>query len=161
MDGDAPSRERTQTTSVGFGQWELVASGLLVSLIIVGPTFLSEETWHGAPLIDRGGVLWLVPAVVMAIGFFVGGAIAGYQRARVQGALFRGLLVAGLTIALAFAGDMARRFALGEGVQPRVLEYWAGAAVAALLVGGLGAVNGRWLARKVRARRPSPPSDAR
>jgi hypothetical protein len=96
----------------------------------------------------------------MAIGFFVGGAIAGYQRARVQGALCRGLLVAGLTITLAFAGDMTRRFSLGEGVQLRVLEYWVGAVVAALLVGGLGAVNGRWLACKIRARRPAPPSVA-
>jgi hypothetical protein len=161
MDGDIPSTEPTRRSPASFRQWELVALGLLVSLLIVGPTFLSEETWHGGPLIDRGGVLWLVPAVVMAFGFFVGGAIAGYQRTGVQGALARGLLVAGLTISLAFAGDMARRHALGEGVQLRVLEYWVGAVGAALLVGGLGAVNGRWLARKVWARRPHPPSVAR
>jgi hypothetical protein len=161
MDGDTTPTEQTRRSPASFRQWELVALGLLVSLIIVGPTFLSEETWHGGPLIDRGGVEWLVPAIVMAIGFFVGGAIAGYQRTRVQGALLRGLLVAGLTIALAFAGDMARRFALGEGVQVRVLEYWVGAVAAALLVGGLGAVNGHWLAVKVWARRPHPPSVAR
>jgi hypothetical protein len=143
MQGDRATPDQAKTASARFGQWGPVALGLLVSLIVVGPTFLSEETWHGAPLIDRGGVLWLVPAIVMAIGFFVGGAIAGYQRTRLQGALLKGLLVAGLTISLAFAGDMARRFALGEGVELRVLEYWVGAVVAALLVGGLGAVNGR------------------
>jgi hypothetical protein len=57
----------------------------------------------------------------MAIGLFVGGAIAGYQRTRVQAALVRAASVAGLTIALAFAGDMARRFALEEGAQTSLI----------------------------------------
>jgi hypothetical protein len=63
MQGDAAMREQTQTARIGFRPWELLTCGLLVSLLIVGPTFLSEETWHGAPLIDRGGISWLVPAL--------------------------------------------------------------------------------------------------
>ena len=135
------------------GQWESLAFGLLVSLMIVGPTFLSEETWHGAPLIDRGGALWLVPAIVMALGFFAGGAIAGYHRTRVQSALLRGLLVGALTISLAFAGDLVRRHGLGEGLQHRVLEYWVGAIAAAPLVSALGGFSGRLLAVRAWARR--------
>lgn len=59
--------------------------GVLVSLAIVGPTFWLEETWHGAPLIDRGGLLWLFPGIVMAIGFFLGGAAAGVPSRRASG----------------------------------------------------------------------------
>jgi hypothetical protein len=134
------------------GRWESLVIGLIVSLLIVGPTFLSEETWHGAPLIDRGGVLWLVPSIVMALGFFVGGAIAGYQRTGVKAALSKGILVGGVTIVLAFVGDLARRYALGEGLQHRVLAYWVGAVIAAVLVSGLGGVSGRWLAMNVSVR---------
>jgi hypothetical protein len=145
--------ERALDTSAGrglqIGGWESSVIGLFVSLVIVGPTFLLEETWHGAPLIDRGGVLWVAPAVVMAFGFFVGGAIAGYQRARVQGALSSALLVSFLTIVLAFLGDLARRRALGEGLQHAVAEYWVGAVFAAVFVGALGGVGGRWLGMKM------------
>jgi hypothetical protein len=148
---DAMHGEREWGEELGSGlrhvrEWATAIFGLFVSLVIVGPTFLSEETWHGAPLIDRGGALWLVPAVVMAIGFFAGGVIAGYQRQRLAGALLKGVLVGALTIGLAFAGDLARRYALGEGLQTRVLEYWVAAVVAALVVGGLGGVSGRSLA---------------
>jgi hypothetical protein len=153
MSGEEGATDQARMSPMRFGSGEALVLGVLVSLAIVGPTFLTEETWHGAPLIDRGGVLWLVPAAVMAIGFWAGGIIAGYRRIRLLGALLRGFVVAALTIALAFAGDMARRASLGQGLQPRVLEYWVGAVVASLLVGGLGGVNGRRLAWREWARR--------
>jgi MFS family permease len=146
MEGNGESGQDTGGGLLRVGRWESLAFGLFVSLVIVGPTFLSEETWHGAPLIDRGGVLWIVPAVVMALGFFAGGMIAGYRRQRLEGALLQGVLVGAMTIGLAFAGDLARRDMLHEGLQPRVLEYWVAAVVAALVVGGLGGVSGRYLA---------------
>jgi hypothetical protein len=153
MEGERESGHAAGRGLLEGGRWESLAFGLFVSLVIVGPTFLSEETWHGAPLIDRGGALWLVPAVVMALGFFAGGAIAGYHRARVQGALVRGLLVGAITISLAFAGDLARRYALGEGLQHRVVEYWVGAIAAAILVGAFGGISGRRLSINIRTRR--------
>jgi hypothetical protein len=134
--------------------------GPLVSLVIVGPTFFAEEFWHGAPLIDRGGANWLVPAVVMAFGFLVGGVIAGYRRPRVSLALIAGLLAAGLTIAVVFGGDLIRRHALGEDMQLRVMEYWVGAVGCSLLVGGLGGVSGYWLAGRSWAQRPVRPRDS-
>lgn len=152
MHGESDSGEEARR-ALQIREWGACIFGLLVSLVVVGPTFLSEETWHGAPLIDRGGALWVIPAVVMAIGFYAGGMIAGYSQTRIRGALLRALLVAALTISLAFAGDLARRFALGEGVQLRILEYWVGAVFAAVLVGGLGGVSGSYLARKAWTRR--------
>jgi hypothetical protein len=139
------SAEVARRETPQFWHWQSLSLGLFVALAIVGPTFLVEQTWHGAPLIDRGGLLWLIPSFVMAIGFFVGGMIAGHRRKGLKGALVHGLLVAALTIALAFAGDLARRYALGEGLPVAVLEYWIAAVAVSLVVGGLGGVNGRHL----------------
>ena len=141
VEQNGASAEVRQTSQ--YWHWQSLGLGLFVALAIVGPTFLVEQTWHGAPLIDRGGLLWLIPGLVMAIGFYVGGMIAGHRRNGLKGALVHGLLVAGLTIALAFVGDLARRYALGEGLPVRVLESWIAAVAASLLVGGLGGVNGR------------------
>jgi hypothetical protein len=129
--------------------WPSFVLGLLVSLAIVGPTFLSEETWHGAPLIDRGGLLWIVPSVIMAIGLFIGGTIAGYRRQGLNVALLQGLLIGAVTIGLAFAGDMGRRHLLGQGLQFAVVEYWIGAVAAGVVVGGLGGVTGRYGAHRL------------
>jgi hypothetical protein len=41
------------------------------------------------PLIDRGGLLWFVPCIIMAMGLFVGGTIAGYRRQGLNVALHR------------------------------------------------------------------------
>jgi hypothetical protein len=128
-----------------IGWWESLVIGLFVSLVIVGPTFLTEETWHGAPLIDRGGALWVIPAAIMAVGFFLGGAIAGYQKLRARHALVSGLAVSFVTIVLAFLGDLVRRHSIGEGLQHAVAEYWVGALFVSVFVGSLGGLSGRWL----------------
>lgn len=153
MEHEGTQAEPARREPAQFRSLQSLTLGLFVSLAIVGPTFLSEETWHGAPLIDRGGVLWLIPSAVMAFGFFIGGTIAGYRRQGYQRALLQGLFVAGLTIVLAFIGDLGRRHLLGEGLQARVLEYWIAAMVVSLVVGGLGAVAGRNRAIKVWERR--------
>jgi hypothetical protein len=133
-------------------RWSVVY-GVLVSLVIVTPTFFTEEFWHGAPLIDRGGTSWLVPAAVMAVGFFLGGLIAGYRRPRLRQALAAGLVTGGITIVLIFAADLVRRAALGQDMLLRVMEYWVGAMGSSLLVGGLGGVSGYWLAGQIWAQR--------
>jgi hypothetical protein len=139
----------------GTAPWWSFGLGLLVSLAVVGPTFLSEETWHGAPLIDRDGLLWIVPSAIMAIGLFTGGIIAGYRRQRLNVALLQGLLIGALTIGLAFAGDLARRHHLGQQhLQFAVVEYWIGAVAVGVLVAGLGAVTGRFGAHRFGRRRP-------
>jgi hypothetical protein len=65
----------------------------------------------------------------------------------------QGFMVAALTVALAFAGDLARRNALGEGLPRTVLEYWIAAVAVALVVGGLGGVSGRHPALRAWKRR--------
>jgi hypothetical protein len=126
-----------------FKHWQSLSDGFLLSIVIVGPTFLFAELWRGKPLIDRGPSLWLLPAFIMALGFFVGGIIAGRHRRTPKGAMNQGFLVAALVIALIFLADMIRRLVLQQSISWGVIGYWAGATAAALLVGGLGGLIGR------------------
>jgi hypothetical protein len=129
----------------------LTGLGALVSLAIVGPTFWWEETWHGAPLIDRGGLWWLLPSVVMASGFFLGGTLAGYPRRRVRKALWQGVVASTATIVVIFAADLYRRHSHGESLPVLVGVYWIAALGVAGGVSGLGALYGR--ARAIALRR--------
>ena len=126
-----------------FKHWQSLSDGFLVCLIIVGPTSLFSELWRGQPVIDRGPSLWLFPAFLMAVGFFVGGIIAGRHRRTPKGAMNQGFLVAALVIALIFLADMIRRLVLQQNLSLGVLGYWVGALAAALLVGGIGGLVGR------------------
>jgi hypothetical protein len=131
---------------------QLTGFGILVSMAIVGPTFWREETWHRVPLIDQGGFLWLIPSILMGIGFFLGGAIAGFRRRRAKDAFWQGLAASTATIGVIFAADLCRRHSAGESLPVLVVAYWIGALFAAGLVGGLGAVSGRASAVKWRRR---------
>jgi hypothetical protein len=147
---------RTEDFGQSVASWarrrRLTGLGFLVSLAIVGPTFWQEETWHGAPLIDRGGVLWLLPSFLMAFGFYLGGAIAGYRRRWAKVALSQGVAASTATIGVIFAADLYRRHSLGESLPALVGEYWIGALFVASLVSGLGAISGRASAVKWRHR---------
>jgi hypothetical protein len=124
----------------------------MLSLIIVGPTFLFEELWRGRPMIDQGGVWWLVPASIMSIGFFVGGRMAGKNRRHRKGAIQQGLATAGMTMVLIFIADVIRRKELSMPFSTGVLKLWFVAGLAALLVGGLGGLYGRRANIKARQR---------
>jgi hypothetical protein len=126
-----------------YRHWQSLSDGFLVSLVVVGPTFLLEEMWGGKPLIDRAGLVWVIPAAIMAMGFFAGGRIAGRHRQTVKGALNQGILVAALTLPLIFVADMIRRTVLNQIIPLNVLELWAGALVCSILVSGLGGISGR------------------
>jgi hypothetical protein len=120
-----------------------LSDGFLACLVIVGPTFLLEELWNGAPLIDRGNLDWVLPATVMAIGFFAGGTIAGRHHHTDLEAFNQGVVVASLTIALIFITDVIRRLVIGQGFISLILLYWVGALVTASLVAGIGGLSGR------------------
>src|SRR5580658_2726539 len=90
-----------------------IGLALLVGFVITCPTFLLEEFWHGRPLIDQGGIWWVLPAIVMALGFFIGGAIVGRRCRRPASAYAQGALVAAVTVWLIFMADLIRRHELG------------------------------------------------
>jgi hypothetical protein len=148
-----PELAREKQTQPGFRHWQSLSDGFLVSLVVVGPTFLFEELWRGRPMIDQGGALWLIPALIMGIGFFAGGRVAGRNRRTHGGAFSLGVVVALMTLALIFLADMIRRAVLTQGLTWEVVEIWAACSFGALVVGGLGGINGRRGARLSKRRR--------
>jgi hypothetical protein len=140
----------TPDTGPKFRHWRSLSDGLMVTLIVVGPSFLFEELWRGRPLIDQNGYLWLVPGAIMAIGFYIGGLIAGRHRRSASGAFNQGLLVSGLTLALIFLADMIRRVVLSQDLTIEIFGLWLAAAAGGLLVGGLGGLSGRRRRRQMR-----------
>src|SRR5581483_912916 len=117
------------------------------------PSFLFEELWRGQPMIDQGGAWWLVPALIMTAGFFVGGRVAGRIRSTRVGAFNQGLLVASMTMGLIFVADLIRRTIVGKEVlKLDVFLIWIACLFGALVVGGFGGVNGRRGAIKARKR---------
>ena len=128
----------------GFRHWQSLSDGFLVCLLVVAPSFLFEELWRGQPMIDQGGAWWLLPAIIMAVGFFVGGRVAGRNRSTRTGAFRQGLLVAALTLVMIFLADLIRRGIVGkEIVKAEVIAIWLACAFGALVVGGVGGVSGR------------------
>jgi hypothetical protein len=117
-------------------------SAYLVGLAISCPTFLVEEYWHGKPLIDQGGIWWTIPAVVMTVGFFAGGAIAGRAARRREGALLLGLAVSAATVLSLFIADLFRRHLLGQVLTPGVEKLWLASAAGAIVVGAVGGLAG-------------------
>jgi hypothetical protein len=138
--------------STGYRHWQSLSDGFLLGLVIVGPTFLAEELWRGRPLIDQAGAWWLLPACIMAIGFFSGGRVAGRKRRARKGAFTQGLMTSGLTLVLIFVADVIRRMVLSDGLPRSVLLVWLEWALAALLAGGLGGLSGRRGTLKARTR---------
>jgi hypothetical protein len=135
--------EHRVSAPTGFRHWQSLSDGFLVSLVVVGPSFLFEELWRGRPMIDQPGALWLLPAALMALGFFYGGRVAGRNRRARSGAFTQGLLVAGLILVLIFIADLIRRLVLSQSLSIGILLIWLTCAAGALLVGGLGGVQGR------------------
>jgi hypothetical protein len=119
-----------------------VALGLLVGFFIACPTFLIEEFWHGKPLIDQRGMGWIIPAVIMVIGFLLGGAIVGHQSRGVFSAFVHGALMGAATLLFIFIVDLIRRDVLNQRWNFGVEKLWITSAVGAILVGGLGGIIG-------------------
>jgi hypothetical protein len=138
-----PTTETRTPPGGRYQHWQSLGDGFLLSLIVVGPAFLFEELWRGRPMIDQPGAWWVVPAAIMAGGFFAGGRLAGRARRSVGGAFIQGLLVAGLTLVMIFVADMIRRVVLVQHLNWGVMALWLGSAMAGLLLGGLGGLSGR------------------
>lgn len=136
-------------------------TGLLLTLGVSVPTLAVAEDWHGRPLIDQGGLGWLVPAVVVALAFVGGGALAGRQGSGPWRSLAEGLWVGVPAVVVLLAADAVRRLIFNPTLPDGVLAYWAEAAAAALFFSVLGAVAaGRWRGHRRCAQRGGGPHGA-
>lgn len=140
---------RTGAPRLGAG------TGLVLTLVVAVPTLAFAEDWHGRPLIDQGGFGWLVPAVIVALAFAAGGAVAGRHGLSFVGALGEGLWV-GVPGVLALLGaDAVRRLVMNPTLPNGVIAYWLEGAAAAIFFTLAGAVAGRLVAGRRRAASPA------
>jgi len=121
---------------------EVLLSTCLVLLVSV-PVLIVEESWHGHPMIDDPNYLWLIPALLVALAFWLGGALVGFRSPR-RG-LLRAVVAACLALAALMLADLFRRcFVVHQGLpQPAVLRLWLLGVAAALTVSVIGWVFGR------------------
>jgi len=133
--------------------WRSLSDAILFTLIVVGPTMLWEEMWRGQPMIDQSGDLWVAPAVIAGLAYFIGGSIAGRHRRRPRGAVIQGIALAVPTSIVLIIADVGRRIVLSKGLSLTVVGLWLGAIVATIVIATLGALFGRWAYLRSRRRR--------
>ncbi|MHB1584400.1 MAG: hypothetical protein ACYCU7_03745 [Acidimicrobiales bacterium] len=130
-------------------------AGLVLTLVVAVPTLAFAEDWHGKPLIDQGGLTWLVPAVIVALAFAVGGAVAGRHGVSPGRALVEGLWVGVPGVLALLAADAVRRLVVNPTLPNGVIAYWLEGAAAAIFFALAGAVAGRLLAGHRRSASPA------
>src|SRR5579862_9245097 len=115
-----------------------MVQGLVVTLVVTVPTLVLEEDWHGRPMIDQPGHLWVVPTLVVAAGFALGGAVCAWRSAELWLALWRGVVLGTIVAGALLAGDIARRAAGHESLSAGVLRLWVEAALLSIVIASLG-----------------------
>jgi peptidoglycan/LPS O-acetylase OafA/YrhL len=143
-DGPAPSPGPAATRPARRFDWPRVVIGLIVTLVVSVPTLAIEEDWHGQPLIDQPDHKWVLPTILVAVAFVIGGMIAASRRRwRLDGAL-HGLSVGVVATALLLAADVVRRHSLHKAANPGVFKLWVVAAIAASALGAIGGAFRPW-----------------
>ena len=140
--------------AAGAARWG-AGAGLVLTLVVAVPTLAVAEDWHGRPLIDQGGLAWLVPAIVVALAFFAGGALAGRHGTSIGRALAEGLWVAVPAVLALLAADAVRRLAVNPNLPGGVVGYWAAGATASILFAVAGAASGQRTASRRRTDQPA------
>ncbi len=139
---------------VGTDRWG-AGAGLVLTLVVAVPTLALAEDWHGRPLIDQGGLTWLVPAFVVALAFFAGGALAGRHGGSLGRALAEGLWMAVPAVLVLLAADAVRRLVMNPTLPGGVVAYWVEGAAASVLFALAGSATSRWVAGHRRADQPA------
>jgi hypothetical protein len=126
--------------------WRSLSDGLLVSLVICGPTLFASLI-----LRDQHEQRWALPLLVAAVGFLVGGAIAGRHRRLRRGSMAQGVAL-GLMIATAILlANLVRTLVLAKGVTFSTASLWVAVEFGSVLLASIGALIGRrrfWRSRK-------------
>ncbi len=134
----------------------LVPSVALI-LVIAVPTMVVEEEWRGRPMIEQGNFLWLVPATLVVLAFFLGGRLAGKRTRSSSSALAAGTMVGIMATATLLLGGIVRRhWILHEVYWADVVRLWIGAAIAAVAIAIAGAYHGRRAASRLRPAQRNP-----
>jgi hypothetical protein len=143
-DGPAPPPGPAATRPARRFDWIRVAIGLIVTLVVSVPTLAIEEDWHGQPLIDQSDHKWVLPAIVVAVAFVIGGMIAASRRRWWLDGALHGLAVGVVATAVLLAADAVRRHGLHKAANPGVFKLWVVAGIAASALGAIGGAFRPW-----------------
>ncbi|MGH9007177.1 MAG: hypothetical protein ACRDV6_05605 [Acidimicrobiales bacterium] len=131
-------------------RWIAMVQGLVVTFAIAAPTLVIEEDWHGRPMIDQPGHLWVVPTFVVAAAFTIGGLLCARRTTESSRALVEGLGL-GATVAGTFLViDVVRRAARHQALSQGVFRLWVEAALLSVVLASLGAAMGHLYATRER-----------
>lgn len=117
----------------------LVVQGLVVTLVLAVPPLVIEEDWHGRPMIEQPGHLWVVPALIAAIGLILGGAVSARRSIDLGRAVLVGALIGAVASVVLILADVVRRAARHQTVPAPVLRLWVEATLVSVLLAALGA----------------------
>jgi len=112
--------------------------GLVLTLGVAGPTLVLEEDWHGRPMIDQPGHAWVLPTLVVATAFAVGGAVAARRSAQLWRALLQGLTLGTAAAGTLLVADVVRRAMDHRAVSEGVLQFWVETALLSIVIASLG-----------------------
>jgi hypothetical protein len=131
-------------------RWVAMAQGLIVTFVLATPTLAIEEDWHGRPMIDQPGHLWVVPTFVAAAAFAIGGVLCARRTTESWRALVEGLAL-GATVAGTFlVVDVVRRAVRHQALSQGVLRLWVEAALLSVVLASLGGAMGHLYATRER-----------
>ncbi len=132
-------------------RWRSLSDGILVSFLVAGPSLLAAFI-----LRDQRQKAWVALLGLAALGYLLGGAVAGRHRRAARGAVAQGVVCGLLTTTVIVIADVIRTAVLRHGISTHTLELWAGVEVGAMVVAAVGALIGRRLFIRSRVRKLSP-----
>lgn len=145
MPRDVASRDERRNPPTGGVNWSQLVLPTCLILLVSIPVMVVAEDWHGHPMIDEGTHLWILPTVLVAIAFLLGGALAGFHRppAAVPDALASASIA---LVTLLLCAVLRRLWVAHEGVPMPVVHLWCLGVIGALTLGVVGSLIGRRLA---------------
>jgi hypothetical protein len=147
--GEAPSEHpgAEHPARIARFRWANTLLSVALILVIAVPTMALEESWYGRPMIDQHSHLWLIPAGVVVLAFFLGGLVSAFRLPSAP--VVDSALVGAAAVGVLVLGALIRRFLfVHDGLPPDVVQLWIGGAVVAVALTMAGAGLGRRLARR-------------
>jgi len=111
--------------------------GLVLILGLAAPTLILEENWHGRPMIDQPGHLWVLPTLVVAAAFAVGGAVGARRAEQLWKALLQGLILGTVGAGTLLGANAVRRAMVHQAVSEGVFRLWVEAALLSVVIASL------------------------
>jgi hypothetical protein len=119
-------------------RWSAMLQGLVLLLAVAAPTLILEENWHGRPMIDEPGHLWVLPTLVVVAAFAAGGAVGARRAGQLWKALLQGLILGTLGAGTLLAADLIRRAMVHRALSGDLTLLWVESALLSVVIASLG-----------------------